>query len=118
MKLTISKNYKEKEHMSKKEVVFISDFFLDDILGGAELSDSALCSYLEQELKIEKIHSKDVTKDFLLKNKDKFFIISNFTMLSQKNKILFHWLWFQEMYFLLLPWHLLKATQHRRLPFQ
>ena len=41
-----------------KNIVFISDFFQEDLIGGAELNDSVLISSLEKKgLKILKIKS-------------------------------------------------------------
>jgi hypothetical protein len=72
-----------------KNIVFVSDFFVEEVLGGAELSDSALSSYLEQQknFKIERIHCRDLTRDFLEQNKEKFFVISNFTTLKKDSQI-------------------------------
>ena len=73
-----------------KNILFIADFFLSDgILGGAELYNENLLRYLCNKYRVQKINSHNVTKEVVFKNKNNFFIISNFMNLSQvaKNKI-------------------------------
>ena len=73
--------------MKSKDVIFIADFFRTDILGGAESNDFVLISRLESEgFKVEKVKSTDVSSEFILKNKDKNFIVSNFIGLSKDSK--------------------------------
>lgn len=67
-------------------VGFISDFFSDKVLGGAELNDSVLISNLERrDIKIHKIVSSEATIHDILKYD--FFIVSNFTRLEESLKI-------------------------------
>lgn len=73
--------------MKSKDVIFIADFFRTDILGGAESNDFVLISRLESEgFKVEKVKSTAVSSEFILKNKDKNFIVSNFIGLSKDSK--------------------------------
>lgn len=66
-----------------KKIIYISDFFLEDISGGAELNDDELLSLLsENECCIHKIRSHKVTEEFLRQEKNSFFIISNFVNLT------------------------------------
>ena len=68
--------------MSKK-IIFISDFFVDQIIGGGELNDDELIKILiSKGREVKKIQSHLVTKDFLNKNKNEFIIVSNFCNLS------------------------------------
>ena len=67
--------------MSKK-IVYISDFFADQILGGAELNDQELLNILKIKYEVIKINSHLVDLHFLEQNQDCFFIISNFINLS------------------------------------
>lgn len=68
-------------------VVYISDFFVDQVKGGAELVDDCLISHLiSRGFPVLKINSDKVNLPFLKKNKCSFFIISNFVHLSQKSK--------------------------------
>ena len=67
-----------------KSITFIADFFSDEILGGAELSDKVLIDYLVKEghnLKTVKSQKFDPTI-----HKADTFIISNFARLSEQNK--------------------------------
>ena len=69
------------------KVIFIADFFRHQILGGAESNDSALLSFLEDnDFSIVKKQSSECNLDFLNKNKDYFFIISNFVGLTDACK--------------------------------
>ena len=70
-----------------KRIVFIADFFSEHILGGAELNDSELLTILaENGFDVSKIQSHDVTKTFLSKNMQAYYIISNFAHLSAESK--------------------------------
>jgi len=54
-----------------KNILFIADFFLSDgILGGAELYNENLLSYLYSKYKVQKINSHNVTEEIILKNKN------------------------------------------------
>ena len=64
------------------KIVYISDFFADQTLGGAELNDQELLNILKTKYKIIKLNSHLVDLDFLDQHKDCFFIISNFINLS------------------------------------
>ena len=67
------------------KVVFIADFFSDDITGGAELNDSVLIQGLESKgIDVIKVRSKDLNEETIIGND--FFIVSNFTGLSERNK--------------------------------
>lgn len=70
-----------------KTIVFISDFFQEDLIGGAELNDSVLIRSLEKKgLNVLKIKSNLLTEKDIFDND--YFIVSNFVGLSEKNKIL------------------------------
>jgi hypothetical protein len=69
------------------KVVYISDFFLNDIIGGGELNDDELILLLRQKgYEILKIKSGNVSSDFLRNNLDCFYIVSNFIFLKEKCK--------------------------------
>ena len=75
-----------------KKIVFISDFFVDEIAGGAEIYDDVLIEELRLKgLKVCKFKSQEFTdKHFHLYQQCGFnFIISNFIGLSEKVKKLF-----------------------------
>ena len=66
------------------KVVYISDFFASDVLGGAELNDEELLKMLTIDgYEVNKIRSHNVSLDFLNANKDCFFIVSNFINLNK-----------------------------------
>jgi len=67
-----------------KNIIYISDFFSDEVLGGAELSDKVLIDYLVEEgqnIKTVKSQRFDPTI-----HKADVFIISNFVGLTEVNK--------------------------------
>ena len=65
-----------------KRVVFISDFFTEHIIGGAELNNEELISILkERGHEVIKKQSHEVDQLFLETHNDCFFIISNFVNL-------------------------------------
>ena len=66
------------------KVVFIADFFADQVQGGGELNNEEVISLLKDRgHTLEKVLSQNVTKDFLLKNKESNFIVANFIGLSE-----------------------------------
>tara|TARA_Y100000593_G_C4303522_1_gene334568 strand:+ start:1319 stop:2164 length:846 start_codon:yes stop_codon:yes gene_type:complete len=66
-----------------RKTIFVADFFMDQITGGAEINDNTLIEWLKKSGSLqERKNSRDVTKDYILKNLDKVFIISNFAGLS------------------------------------
>ncbi len=72
--------------MSKK-VVFVADFFVEQVLGGGELNNEELIIMLRDSgYEVEKTNSKDVTSKFLETNKESFFIISNFVFLEPNHR--------------------------------
>jgi len=69
------------------DFIFIADYFLNEITGGAEKNDEALISLLLlNEFRIDSIKSMNVTVDFIKTNLDKKYIISNFMQLSEDAK--------------------------------
>jgi len=64
-------------------VGFISDFFSDNLNGGAELNDNVLLSYLEKKFKVEKILSQECTIQRL--SSLDYVVVSNFVALPQSN---------------------------------
>lgn len=61
------------------QVVFVSDLFSTDYEGGAELTSEALLTSNTSPDKHFRVHSPSLTVDMLVKNKDKTWIIANFT---------------------------------------
>ena len=70
-----------------REVVFVSDFFLEQgVNGGAEFYNDNLMSLLTDSYSFTKVQCTQLTPSFILENKDKFFIVANFMTLTEDNK--------------------------------
>lgn len=64
-------------------IVFIADFFVDQINGGGELANEEVIKYfLSKGIYVEKKKSHEITKEYILENSDKFFIVANFVNLQ------------------------------------
>lgn len=63
---------------SDTDVIFVSDFFVEDYVGGAELTLQAIYDATPSELKKQKIHSSSVTEEMIYNNKDKLWILVNY----------------------------------------
>jgi hypothetical protein len=63
-------------------VFFISDFFVEHYVGGAELTSEALIN--ESFIPVTKIQSHKVNLKFMEKHKDSFWVFGNFSNLSEK----------------------------------
>ena len=63
-------------------IKFISDYFIDEINGGAEHYNDVLVSLLKEQYEIQTVKSKEVTVDFVRRHKDSFFVVANFFQLS------------------------------------
>jgi len=61
--------------------IFVSDFFVDEYSGGAELTSEAI---IDNRPDIYKIKSKNLTQDFIENNKEKTWIFGNFTGVEPK----------------------------------
>ena len=65
------------------KIVFIADFFADQVLGGGELNNEELINLLrEDQFTLQKINSQAVDLNFLKENSTSFLIISNFVGLD------------------------------------
>jgi len=62
------------------QIVFVADLFVDDYVGGAELTSEALIE--ECPLKIQKVKSHDVTMELLKQGVEKFWVFGNFSLLN------------------------------------
>mgnify|MGYP003128537444 CR=1 FL=1 len=64
------------------KIIFIADFFANQILGGGELNNQALISVIENKgYSVLKVQCADVTLDLIERHKDANFIISNHSLL-------------------------------------
>jgi hypothetical protein len=68
------------------KVVFVADYFFDEIIGGAEKYNNVLISYLENHFAVEKIKSANLSLERLRNNSNSFFIIANFFQLKEDVK--------------------------------
>jgi glycosyltransferase involved in cell wall biosynthesis len=64
------------------KIVFVSDFYADQLTGGAELTTEALIE--SSPFECIKLHSKDVTIETLQKHHACFWIFGNFSLLNLK----------------------------------
>ena len=60
-------------------VVFVSDFFTSDLQGGAELTTDAIIKKAPPGVKSFKLHSSSFSVDLLERNRDKHWVLCNFT---------------------------------------
>ena len=60
------------------KVILISDFFIDDFVGGAALNDEEIYGLLSERFDVQKIKSRYLYEGFIQENLDSFFVISNF----------------------------------------
>ncbi len=70
----------EPEIPDSAEIIFVSDMFVDEYVGGAELTTEALIK--SSPFKIHKLKSKSVTMDLLQKGMGKFWIFGNFSEIN------------------------------------
>jgi hypothetical protein len=64
------------------KTVFVSDFFVSDVAGGAEMTMDALLLATPEPLNVFHAHSSTITVEFLRKYKEKHFVFGNFTNIS------------------------------------
>lgn len=62
------------------QVVWVNDMFVEDYVGGAELTSEALIK--TSPFNVFKLHSKDVTMDLLQKGQNLFWVFGNFSQLN------------------------------------
>ena len=60
------------------KIILVSDFFIDDFVGGAALNDEEIFVTLNKHYDVQKIKSRYLYPGFIQENLDSFFIISNF----------------------------------------
>lgn len=69
------------------KIIYISDFFAEEILGGAEINDKEIIElFISKKIDVIKKKSIEVNLYFLNKNIDNVFFISNFCFLSPDSK--------------------------------
>ena len=64
------------------DIIFVSDMFVEDYVGGAELTSEALIK--SSPFNVFKLHAKDVSLDTLQQGQNKFWVFGNFTSMDYK----------------------------------
>ena len=62
------------------DIIFVADMFVEDYVGGAELTTEALIE--SSPFNIQKIHSRDVTMEMLESGVEKYWIFGNYSSLD------------------------------------
>ena len=71
-----------------KKIVFVSDLFIDNYRGGAELTTAAIMTAApKNKFSLVKIHSQHVNGEVVDKFADAHWVICNFSSLNDKAKI-------------------------------
>jgi hypothetical protein len=66
------------------KIIFIADYFSNEIAGGGELNNDELINILNNlGYNIQKINSRNCSYDYVKSNKDCFFIVANFVQLHK-----------------------------------
>ena len=60
------------------EVIFVADFFAEDLIGGAELTSEAIIQ--ASPYKLFKMHSHSLNEKMIRLHKDKIWVFGNYTM--------------------------------------
>ena len=67
------------------ELIFVSDFFINEVKGGAEIVDDHLINFLsKKQINVTKIKSQNLTESLVKENSHKTFFVSNFTGINQR----------------------------------
>jgi len=70
-----------------KNIIFLQDFFIEHTLGGAELHDQVVLEYfIKKDRLYKKARTMEIDIDYVKKNNDKVWFISNFTALNNRIK--------------------------------
>ena len=64
------------------QIYIVSDFFIEEVSGGAEINDFILYNELNKKLKVKRIRSHELNENLVSSNS--FFIISNFLGINLK----------------------------------
>ena len=69
-----------KEEIKNCDVIFVSDFFVEDYVGGAELTTQALID--SSPLVVSKLHSNNINLETLEAGHSKFWIFTNYSQMN------------------------------------
>jgi len=64
------------------DIIVVSDFFVSDLVGGAELTTDALLTELKKHHSVTEVRSNTITQDFILQNQSKFWIFCNISQIN------------------------------------
>lgn len=68
-------------------IVFVADFYVDEVVGGGELNNDELIKILKSlERKVLCLKSRDCSPEFIEENLDSSYIIANFISLPEQSK--------------------------------
>lgn len=67
---------------TKQTIVFVADFFVNDVTGGAELTTQALIESAPEDFRVLQIYARDVTKKTIEEGKDFYWIFTNFSSIN------------------------------------
>ena len=84
----MAKTQAEQSRSFNDKIILISDFFIDDFVGGAALNDEEIFTLLSKNFDVYKIKSRYLYHGFIQENFDSLFIISNFSILRSTLLIL------------------------------
>ena len=68
------------------KICFVSDYFVEEINGGAERCNDAFIQKISNDFSVVKIKSRNLNPS-IVKESDAFFIVANFFELSQECKV-------------------------------
>ena len=69
-----------------KYTIFLADYFIEDHIGGAELTSEALIHSTPNPDKVGKIKCSELNRDIIDQHRDAHWVVLNFTQLSQDLK--------------------------------
>lgn len=73
----------------RTKIIVVSDYFVSDVSGGAELTLEAILKASPTSA-ICKLHTSSLTEELVKKNSDKYWIFGNYSLVSQDVLQLFH----------------------------
>jgi cellulose synthase/poly-beta-1,6-N-acetylglucosamine synthase-like glycosyltransferase len=68
------------------DILYVSDFFLKDVVGGAELADSVIIEHLKKDYTVEIVNCKKASVKKISQFDGKLIILSNFNFLDKNVK--------------------------------
>ena len=87
LKMTLTTNIfnglKTEYSIPNKQIIFVSDFFSEDIKGGAELTTEAIQSYCPSNISFANIHASSLRIPLLQRNKNKHYVFGNATKMPK-----------------------------------